>query len=267
MLLHRKQKAKSKKYGKRCNLEEGLPAILPITWALTFLVTAITAAYLLHPVFSPSGLVFAEVSKFFPNRLVYRSRHVLYFFSDVLPAARILDQFPLWTTDLRLILLFERPIRVGDIVSVGEHSGLVTRIQIRATTILNHDKRELIIPNKNFITGQIINWTLTDRVIRIVLPVGVAYDSDLKKVSTVLLRVASDNPKVLKDPAPRALLVNFGDSSLGFELRVFIPSPDVYPEFTHDLNVAIAEKFRKEGITIPFPQRDVHMIPAQPTNK
>lgn len=166
-----------------------------------------------------------------------------------------------------LILLFERPMRVGDIVSVGVNSGLVTKIQIRATTILNHDKRELIIPNKNFITGEIINWTLTDRVIRIVLPVRVAYDSDLKRVSEILLRVASENPKVLKEPYPRALMTNFGENALEFELRVFVPSPDLYPEFQHDLNISITEAFRKEGIVIPFPQRDINVVPSKAKDK
>lgn len=162
-----------------------------------------------------------------------------------------------------LIILFERPLRVGDYIVVGEHSGYVSEIKIRATTILTMDRRELVIPNKEFITGKIINWTLSERMFRLDFPVGVAYSSDMEKVQKVLLEVASSHPRVQRIPTPKAVLTGFGDSSLNFELRVYIPSPDNYPDFQNEINLAITEAFRKNDIQIPFPQRDVHMIKTQ----
>lgn len=166
-----------------------------------------------------------------------------------------------------LIILFERPLRVGDYIVVGEHSGYVSEIKIRATTILTMDRRELVIPNKEFITGKIINWTLSERMFRLDFPVGVAYTSDLEKVQKVLLEVASNNPRVQSNPAPKAVLMGFGDSSLNFELRVCIPSPENFPDFQNEINLAITTAFRENGISIPFPQRDLHMIAAKESEK
>ena len=161
-----------------------------------------------------------------------------------------------------LIILFERPVRVGDVITVGGISGRVARLRIRATTIVDWDRKELIIPNKEFVTGQIVNWTLTEQTLRIVIPVGIAYGSDTKLAEETLLRVAHDDPEVLDDPAPSVVFNAFGDSSLTFLLRVFIPHIDHLIVVRHRLHRAIDDAFREAGIVIAFPQRDVHVFQA-----
>jgi len=158
-----------------------------------------------------------------------------------------------------LIILFERPIRIGDTVTVGDVSGEVTQIRFRATTVTDWDRKELIVPNKEFITTRLINWTLTDPVLRIIIPVGVAYGSDVKKTTDALLRVAKRYQNVLDEPPPRALFLGFGDSSLSFELRVFIPSMDYLIEVKDAMHRGIDAEFRKQGVEIAFPQRDLHI--------
>jgi potassium efflux system protein len=158
-----------------------------------------------------------------------------------------------------LIVLLERPMRVGDTVTVGETTGTVTRIRMRATTITDWDRKELVVPNKEFVTGRLINWTLSDRVLRLVVPVGVAYGSDTDRTRDLLLKVASEHRHVLEDPPPTALFMGFGDSSLDFELRVFLPSVDVRLETGSELHFGIDRAFREAGIEIAFPQRDVHV--------
>ncbi len=158
-----------------------------------------------------------------------------------------------------LMLLFERPIRIGDTVTVGNVSGTVTRIRIRATTITDWDRKELIIPNKEFITGQVINWSLSDQVLRITLPVGIAYGSDTKLAAELLAKVADEDPNVLKDPKPMILFMGFGDSTLDFELRVYLPSIDNLLSTRTRLNFAIDNTFRAHGVEIAFPQRDLHI--------
>lgn len=171
-----------------------------------------------------------------------------------------------------LLLLLERPLRVGDVVTIGEITGRVTRIQTRATTIQLWDRKELVVPNREFITGRLINWTLSDTVLRLAFPVGVAYGSDIKKVEQVLYRIARSHPNVIQDdPAPCVVFDSFGDSALQFELRVYIPSMDCLVDVKHQINCAIDEEFRKEGIEIAFPQRDLHIrsiravLPVQPS--
>jgi len=161
-----------------------------------------------------------------------------------------------------LILLLERPMRVGDTVTVGTVTGVVTRIQIRATTIRDWDRKELIIPNKQFIAGEFVNWTLSDSVIRLVIPVGIAYGSDTAKAEQVLRRIAAEHPKVLGDPAPRVLFVRFADNSLDFEVQVFLSSADFLPQVRHELHTAIDQAFREAGIEIAFPQQDIHIRSA-----
>ncbi len=161
-----------------------------------------------------------------------------------------------------LIILMERPIRLGDIVTVGTIEGYVTRIRMRATTITDWDRRELLVPNREFITGQLINWTLSDPVTRLVIPVGIAYGSDTNLATKLLLKCASESPKVMKEPGPSAIFMTFGDSSLDLRLRAFIPRRDVYPEVVHDLHSRIDQEFRKAGIEIAFPQRDIHVRTA-----
>ena len=162
-----------------------------------------------------------------------------------------------------LIILFERPIRVGDTVTVGGVSGVVTKIRIRATTITDWDRKELILPNKEFVTGQVINWTLSDPKLRAVLSVGVAYGSDIQKVEDTLMRIAKEHSNVLEDPAPMVVFTGFGDSTLDFELRVHMPSIDNFLGTQHELRKAIDREFREAKIEIAFPQRDIHIRSIQ----
>lgn len=158
-----------------------------------------------------------------------------------------------------LILLFERPLRVGDVVTIGNVSGSVSRIRIRATTIVDWDRKELVVPNKEFVTGQLINWTLSDNTLRIVLNVQIAYGSDTALAHKMLLQIARDHPVVLKDPEPICIFAGFGESTLDFELRVYVPSIDYLLRVKHELNMTIDQTFRKAGIEIAFPQRDLHV--------
>ncbi len=158
-----------------------------------------------------------------------------------------------------LIILFEQPVRVDDVVTVGEATGTVTKIKIRATTIRKWDQTELIVPNKEFITGRLINWTLSDKVLRKVFTVGIAYGSDIKKAERILYEVAAANTYVLDNPKPTVLFKNFGSSSLEFELRVYISGMENNLPVWHDINCAIDDAFRKAGIVIAFPQQDIHI--------
>ena len=163
-----------------------------------------------------------------------------------------------------LIVLFERPYRLGDFVTVGDTYGTVTRIRIRATTITDLDRRELIVPNKEFITGKLINWSLSDPITRIVVPVGIVYGSNTALAEKLLIKVARENPLVLDHPEPSALFLGFGDNSLNFELRVFIMGAQHRFHVMHQLHREIDREFRKVGIVIAFPQRDVHLDADRP---
>ena len=158
-----------------------------------------------------------------------------------------------------LIILFERPIRVGDIVTVGTVTGKVSRIRGRATTIVDWDRKEFIVPNKKFITEELINWSLSDETLRAIVPVGIAYGSDTQKAHSLLLQVARDNQRVLTDPPPSAMFLGFGASSLNFELRAFVTGLDDFVAVKHELHMAIDDAFRKADITIAFPQQDIHI--------
>ena len=158
-----------------------------------------------------------------------------------------------------IIILFERPIRVGDTVTVGDVIGTVTKIRIRATTITDWDLKELVVPNKTFITGELINWSLSDPILRMRFPVGIAYGSDTALAHKVLLQVAKDNPLVLDEPAPSVVFSGFGDSALDFELRVFIPGMEHYVPIWDSINMSIDQAFREHDIEIAFPQRDIHI--------
>lgn len=158
-----------------------------------------------------------------------------------------------------LIILAERPVRIGDTVTVGGVTGTVTRIRMRATTITDWDRKELVIPNKTFITSDVINWTLSDPILRVRVPVGVSYGSDVKLVERVLYRLAAESDRVLKDPEPQVVFKNFGDSTLDFELRVYVPDIEHLIPVQHELRNAITEAFREADIEIAFPQRDIHI--------
>ncbi|MHC4943329.1 MAG: mechanosensitive ion channel domain-containing protein [Planctomycetota bacterium] len=162
-----------------------------------------------------------------------------------------------------LIILFERPVRIGDTVTVGNVTGTVSRIRIRATTITDRDRKELIVPNKNFITGEVVNWTLADPVIRLIVPVGIAYGSDTVLAHKVMMDVVESNPVVLEEPKPRVLFRGFGDNTLNFEVRVFIRGgPNLIGSreaARHELHMAIDRACREHSIEIAFPQRDIHI--------
>ncbi|RJX69365.1 mechanosensitive ion channel protein MscS [Vibrio sinensis] len=158
-----------------------------------------------------------------------------------------------------LILLFERPIRIGDIVTINELSGTVSKIQTRATTIIDWDNKEIVVPNKTFITEKLINWSLTDPITRIVIPIGVAYGSDVERVEALLYQIAEDHPLVLSDPVPSVVFLSFGASSLDFELRVHITAIELRLSTVHIINKNIDRLFREHGIEIAFPQMDVHV--------
>ena len=158
-----------------------------------------------------------------------------------------------------LIILFERPIRIGDTVTINDLSGTVSQIRMRATTITDWDQKELIIPNKTFVTNQFINWTLSDSTTRVVIKVGVAYGSDTDLVNKTLLEIAQANSIVLKEPAPSAFFLGFGASSLDFELRAFVANFSKRLILIHELHTAIDKRFRDLNIEIAFPQLDLHV--------
>jgi small-conductance mechanosensitive channel len=159
-----------------------------------------------------------------------------------------------------LIILFERPIKVGDRIEIGNVDGDVVEIGARSTTVLTNDNISIIVPNSQFITENIINWKHADSRVRFHIPVGVAYGTEARKVEGLLCEVASENSDVLKNPAPKVWFKGFGDSSLDFELLVWNTSlVHRKGQFISDLNYAIYEKFNQHGIEIPFPQRDLHL--------
>ncbi len=159
-----------------------------------------------------------------------------------------------------LALLFERPIKLGDRVEVGGVLGDVVRMASRSTWVRTNDNVVIIVPNSEFISNRVVNWTANDRSVRFPLSVGVAYGSNPAEVRDILMATARSHPDVLGDPPPDVLFLSFGDSALNFELRVWtvrqVQTPKV---LTSDLYFAIFENFRKAGIEIPFPQRDLHL--------
>jgi small-conductance mechanosensitive channel len=161
-----------------------------------------------------------------------------------------------------IILLIERPVRKGDWIVVGNNEGYVERISIRSTTIRTFDRADVIVPNSDLISGQVTNWTLGNTWGRAKLSVGVAYGSDIETVIAILLDVANKHPEVFKGnpqlPDPYVLFLNFGDSSLNFELRAIIQDVNRRLHVVSDINRAINAEFNKQGIEIPFPQRDIH---------
>ena len=161
-----------------------------------------------------------------------------------------------------LILLFERPIRKGDWIVVGGTEGVVKDIQIRSTRIQTFDRSDVIVPNSELISNQVTNWVLSSKSGRAIIPVGVAYGTDTAKVRDILLAIAEENDHVVKaGHVPKAVVLfrEFGDSSLNFELRVFLHNIDSRLSVISEINFAIDKAFREQGIEIPFPQRDLHV--------
>ncbi len=165
-----------------------------------------------------------------------------------------------------IIILTERPIRVGDRVEVGGTNGDVVRIGSRSTWVQTNDNVVIIIPNSEFINNRVTNWTVNDRQVRFNVPLGVSYGSDPERVREVLLEVAGGHPDVLKDPGPEILFVGFGDSSLDFHLRVWTTTRVQTPlPLSSELYFSIFRAFKENGIEIPFPQRDLHLKTVSPS--
>lgn len=159
-----------------------------------------------------------------------------------------------------LIILAERPIAIGDRIEVGAVAGQVRQINLRATTVVTNDNISIIVPNSQFISSTVTNWSHNDPKVQFRIPVGVAYGSDTDKVRRVLLGVAAANASVLQEPPPTVFFDGFGDSSLNFELGVWTAEMMASPRrFRSEINFAIDRAFRENGIEIPFPQRDLHL--------
>lgn len=158
-----------------------------------------------------------------------------------------------------LILLFERPIQIGDRITVGDTEGDIEAINMRATTIRSLRNISIIVPNSDFVSSQVVNWSHGDPKIRLDIDVGVSYNSDLDTVLKALNEVAKEHPEVLDSPKPDVLLREFGDSSWNMMLRAWIGRPQHHHFVRSEINMAIVRKFRQYGVEIPFPQRDLHV--------
>ena len=156
-----------------------------------------------------------------------------------------------------LIVLFERPFRIGDIVSIGNVEGTVARIRTRATTIVDWDNKEVVVPNKSFITDRLVNWTLSDATTRLVIKVGIAYRNNPREAQKILLDIANSHPQVLRDPAPACPMTGFGDSTQNFELRVYVDEIGLRTSVQNELQFRIVEVCRERDIELAFPQRDI----------
>ncbi len=176
-----------------------------------------------------------------------------------------------------IMILFERPVRIGDTITIGNLSGTVSKIRIRATTITDFDRKDIIVPNQTFITGQLINWSLTDTITRVTLKLGVDYGSDLDLVKELLLKAARENPRVLKEPEPHVYFLNFGESTLDHELRMHVRELGDRNPVVDEVNRFINREFKKQHINISFRQMEVYlknlhgqeykMVPIEPEAK
>jgi len=159
-----------------------------------------------------------------------------------------------------LIILAERPISIGDRIEVGNVAGQVTRINLRSTTVVTNDNITIIVPNSDFISHAVTNWSHGDPRVRIRMALGVAYGTDTGKLRQLMLEVAKEHPSVLAEPSPELFFSGFGDSSLNFELAVWTAQMSSKPRrFRSELYYAIEKKLRENGVEIPFPQRDLHL--------
>ncbi|MCC6507877.1 MAG: mechanosensitive ion channel [Pirellulaceae bacterium] len=158
-----------------------------------------------------------------------------------------------------IILLFEQPIRVGDVITIDGVTGSVSKIRMRATTLVNWDRQELIIPNKDLITGKLLNWTLSDTTNRIQIRVGVTHGSDTEEACRILKEIVAGHANIMKDPASSVVFDNFGEGSLDLTIRAFLANLDVRLDTMHELHTQIYRRFAAAGIDIAFPQRDLHI--------
>lgn len=167
-----------------------------------------------------------------------------------------------------IIMLFERPITKGDLISVANHDGQVSNISMRATVVSTLDNADIIVPNSRFMNDDIKNWSHRDSTkVRLHVPIGVAYGSDVQLVTKLLLEVADEHSQVMDEPAPNVWFTEFGDSSLNFELLVWINNPFIRKSILSDLNYAIEAIFGEHDIEIPFPQQDLHIQSLPPAEQ
>lgn len=157
------------------------------------------------------------------------------------------------------ILLFERPVRVGDRITIGEDEGDVQSINLRTTVVTTNDRISIIVPNSKLVSQRLINWSYGDPRARIAIPVSVAYDSDVDLVTRTLLEAADGIDNVLQDPPPKVQFLKFGDWSLDFRLLVWTSRPRLHTQMRSDINYRIERLFRQAGIEIPFPQTELRL--------
>lgn len=220
----------------RVKLSQGTP--YTITTLLTYVIVAIGGAW----AFATLGMSWSKLQWLFAALSVGLGFGMQEIFANFVSG---------------IILLFERPIRVGDTVTINDVTGTVAKIRIRAITIIDPDRKEVIVPNKSFVTGQVTNWALSNTVTRLIVNIGVAYGSDLALVKRLLLQAANEQPGILKDPEPHALFLSFGASTLDHELRVYVGQLSERTNVTDALNRRINELFAENNIDIAFNQLDV----------
>ena len=220
----------------RVKLSQGTP--YTITTLLTYVIVAIGGAW----AFATLGMSWSKLQWLFAALSVGLGFGMQEIFANFVSG---------------IILLFERPIRVGDTVTINDVTGTVAKIRIRAITIIDPDRKEVIVPNKSFVTGQVTNWALSNTVTRLIVNIGVAYGSDLALVKRLLLQAANEQPGILKDPEPHALFLSFGASTLDHELRVYVGQVSERTNVTDALNRRINELFAENNIDIAFNQLDV----------
>lgn len=220
----------------RVKLSQGTP--YTITTLLTYILVAVGGAW----AFSTLGMSWSKLQWLFAALSVGLGFGMQEIFANFVSG---------------IILLFERPIRVGDTVTINDVTGTVAKIRIRAITMIDPDRKEVIVPNKSFVTGQVTNWALSNTVTRLVVSVGVAYGSDLELVKRLLLQAANEQPNILKEPEPRALFLTFGASTLDHELRVYVGQVSERNDTLDALNRRVNELFAENNIDIAFNQLDI----------
>ena len=220
----------------RVKLSQGTP--YTITTLLTYILVAVGGAW----AFSTLGMSWSKLQWLFAALSVGLGFGMQEIFANFVSG---------------IILLFERPIRVGDTVTINGVTGTVAKIRIRAITMIDPDRKEVIVPNKSFVTGQVTNWALSNTVTRLVVSVGVAYGSDLELVKRLLLQAANEQPNILKEPEPRALFLTFGASTLDHELRVYVGQVSERNDTLDALNRRVNELFAENNIDIAFNQLDI----------
>jgi small-conductance mechanosensitive channel len=166
-----------------------------------------------------------------------------------------------------IILLMDRSIKPGDVISVGESFGSVSKIGVRAVSIVTRDGKEYLIPNEILMTEEVVNWSYSTRDVRISIPVGISYDSDVRLAQKLMIEAATASPRVLKTPKPVVWMTGFGDSAIDHEIRIWIRDPEAgLGSVRSEILDRVWELFRSNGVQIPYPQRDVHVKhwPAAP---